>query len=58
LDWTTRSPVSEVMLRIVGEVDIGGRDATGGLRGEGVVFEGEIEGEVEMEGEGRVVVGV
>jgi hypothetical protein len=46
------------MLRIVGEMDNGGGNATGGLRGEGVVFEGEIEWEVEMEGEGRVVVGV
>jgi hypothetical protein len=46
------------MLRVVGEMNNGGGNATGGLRGEGVVFEGEIEGEVGMVGEGRVVVGV
>jgi hypothetical protein len=41
------------MVIFTGEIGNGGGNATGGLRGEGVVFEGEVEGEAEGDGAGR-----
>jgi hypothetical protein len=41
------------MVTLTGEIDNGGGNATGGLRGEGVVFEGEVEGETEGDEGGR-----
>lgn len=53
LDLKVRSPLSEDMVMLTGEIDNGGGNATGGLRGEGVVFEGEVEGETEGDEGGR-----